>query len=332
MDYQHYTFKELIEDERFRAWVFAPDETSSRFWESWLREYPDKQREVEAARAFLQMRAQNRATLSKAQIDQTLANINRARFETPVVPMRPAGRFAAVRWVAAAAVVLLMSVFAYVYFFNQYATFSTGNGEQLALSLPDGSQVILNANSELRYPHRWEGQRDVYLEGEAYFAVQKLHADTGMVKLVVHTADLDVEVLGTRFNVATRQQQTQVMLEEGKVRIAADGQQVYMQPGELVEYTGPAQLVKREANPRLYTAWKDQELILENRTMQEVATILEETYGLSIHIPDTSVANLRLYGSVNMDNADAILQALALSYQLDIVRDQDEVSIRKKTE
>jgi ferric-dicitrate binding protein FerR (iron transport regulator) len=117
---------------------------------------------------------------------------------------------------------------------------TTHYGETARIKLPDGSMVVLNAHSTLTYNDWSEGQtREVWLNGEAFFEVQKKHDATGRVKFVVHTGDLNVEVLGTRFNVSNRGLRTQIVLEEGKVRLRYEQETekvIDMQPGELVEY------------------------------------------------------------------------------------------------
>src|SRR6185437_3682694 len=86
----------------------------------------------------------------------------------------------------------------------QYSEIRTGYGEIKSVLLPDSSVVTLNANSKLRIPEQWTeaSGRQVWLEGEAYFAVQKKAATAE--KFVVHTTEVDVEVLGTKFNVNAR--------------------------------------------------------------------------------------------------------------------------------
>ncbi|SDK98916.1 ferric-dicitrate binding protein FerR, regulates iron transport through sigma-19 [Catalinimonas alkaloidigena] len=331
MPYQHFTSKDFLQDERFCRWVRSPDPESDAFWQQWLRAHPEQQPEVEEARQFLVWMQQNQQSPSDAQLERMWHTIQQAQTSpadaTParLVPLRRSP----VRWMAAASVTVLLSTLCYLFWMNRERTFTTGNGERLSLLLPDSSEVMLNANSELRYPARWTGQRDVYLEGEAYFSVRPLTSDTGRVKLVVHTPKLAVEVLGTRFNVAAREARTRVVLESGKVRLTTPQEVMLMQPGELVDYTD--RLVKERIDPRAYTAWTDDELILDNKTIAEIAEILEETYGLQVTIADTSVANLRLSGSLEMDSADAILQALALAYHLDITHRQNQVLIRKQS-
>ena len=88
------------------------------------------------------------------------------------------------------------------------------------ITLPDGSKVTLNANSELKLSLDWsdKGDRQVWLDGEAYFEVEKKPATHQ--KFVVHTKDIDVEVLGTKFNVNTRHEKAIVSLEEGKIKLS----------------------------------------------------------------------------------------------------------------
>ena len=85
---------------------------------------------------------------------------------------------------------------------------ATPYGQTRALTLPDGSQVTLNGHSTLRYPAAWrpDQPREVWLDGEGFFAVQ--HKANNQ-RFIVHTAaGLQVEVLGTRFVVARRRDQT----------------------------------------------------------------------------------------------------------------------------
>src|SRR5690606_15777064 len=95
---------------------------------------------------------------------------------------------------------------------------TTGYGETRKINLPDGSLVVLNANSELKYESNWQQapMREVWLQGEAFFEVVKT---TEEKQFIVHTGSLDVEVLGTQFNVHNRHQKVQVVLSSGKVKL-----------------------------------------------------------------------------------------------------------------
>jgi transmembrane sensor len=128
---------------------------------------------------------------------------------------------------------------------SSHGIYKTGYAKIKKITLPDGSVVTLNANSELKLSANWsdKGERQVWLDGEAYFEVAK--KEVTHQKFIVHTRDIDVEVLGTRFNVNTRHEKSIVSLEEGKIRLTlnntvkatlktkATAQVLEMKPGEM---------------------------------------------------------------------------------------------------
>jgi len=117
-----------------------------------------------------------------------------------------------ITYAAAAAVLLLVG---YFYFFDT-TTYTTSNGEQITVSLPDGSKVDLNADSQIKYNSRkWENDRSIALVGEAYFDV--IPGST----FTVITAEGSVTVLGTQFTVSSRPDYYDVICYEGKVRVDA---------------------------------------------------------------------------------------------------------------
>jgi len=107
--------------------------------------------------------------------------------KSKVVRLFPKWAFAA----AAAVAILLATTF----LLNQNTTYKTGYGEQLAVQLPDGSEAILNAKSQLEFdPDNWTENRSLSLEGEAFFKVKKGKSFT------VQTNNGAVTVLGTQFS------------------------------------------------------------------------------------------------------------------------------------
>ncbi|MEW7291342.1 FecR family protein [Aquimarina sp. 2304DJ70-9] len=112
------------------------------------------------------------------------------------------------------AVAASIAVILGLFLFNSDQSFSTDYGEQLAVSLPDGSEMILNAKSEAIFDQKnWDTNRLVTLEGEAYFKVKKGS------KFTVTTKNGDVSVLGTQFNVQSQNSFFEVRCFEGKVSV-----------------------------------------------------------------------------------------------------------------
>ncbi len=116
-------------------------------------------------------------------------------------------------WMYSTAAVLIIA-FGVYYFLNLESHYQTGFGEQLAVMLPDNSKVQLNANSQIEFnSKRWETNREVKLVGEAFFDVEK------GASFKVLTGTGVVEVLGTEFNVVTRQNFFEVQCYQGRVKV-----------------------------------------------------------------------------------------------------------------
>jgi ferric-dicitrate binding protein FerR (iron transport regulator) len=210
----------------------------------------------------------------------------------------------------------------------------TAFGETRALVLPDGSQVMLNGNTRLSYNEEWaaQGTREVWLSGEAYFSVQK-SPDKAHARFIVHTEKLDVEVLGTQFNVSGRKNATQVVLNEGEVKVnpgkSANVPSLIMKPGELVEYSGTRQpIIRKVVNPQIYSSWKFKRMVFEETTMKEIAARIEATYGYRVLFADTDLASRRLTGTIPSDNIDVLLLTLSKLFNLDIRKDQNQLFIK----
>lgn len=228
-------------------------------------------------------------------------------------------------WRAAAVLVGLLLVTAAGYrllVHKSWVRHQTFYGELATIVLPDSSTVILNGNSRISYRPQWnKGPREVWIEGEAYFSVKHTADDR---KFIVHSSkEMDVEVLGTEFNVYDRPDATRVVLNSGKVKLnirknREETAYVDMDPGELVEFHQDLAYEKRSVNAERYSSWINGKVVLENTPFREIAVLLEETYGLSVSVPDTSLYSERFSGTVPGENAEALLKALALSFNLRI--------------
>jgi ferric-dicitrate binding protein FerR (iron transport regulator) len=122
----------------------------------------------------------------------------------------------------------------------QTLTYAASKGEQQKITLPDGSKVYLNENSQLAFAEDWENgtERKVELKGEAYFQVEEQVYQGRKIKFVVIAQDVRVEVVGTEFTVKELIQSTQVFLQSGKIMLDLPklGKRVEMDPNEMVEY------------------------------------------------------------------------------------------------
>ncbi|MET4105097.1 FecR domain-containing protein [Hymenobacter sp. UYP22] len=239
-------------------------------------------------------------------------------------------------WAAAAATAGIMALSGSVYW--QYrqpaapAAYATTFGQTSVLHLPDGTDVTLNGNSTIRYAVEASDDkpREVWLNGEAYFSVRHLPTNQ---RFVVHTdGGMNVEVLGTKFTVFRRRQESRVVLLSGKVRVAfADASRpaVVMKPGELVETQDAktAAVVHVPVQTDTYAAWKDAKLVLNNTSITDLATRLHDTYGLQVTIASPSLNERRMTGTVPVRDLDLLLRSLEETFHLKIDRQDDHLTL-----
>ncbi len=183
-------------------------------------------------------------------------------------------------------------------------------GERKQVTLPDGSQITVNANSELKYPQVFtEAKRDVWMEGEVYFDVMK---DAGR-PFTVSANGFEVQVLGTRFNVNTKRKAKTVSLESGKVQVSLEdlGDTIQLRPNEELSWNiETGEVVKRNFDVSKTTAWKDNILLLHDLTLEEALRTINEFYGAEFMVSDSVVANKKISAAFEDQDLDQFIQTL----------------------
>lgn len=177
--------------------------------------------------------------------------------------------------------------------------------------LADGTAVVLNSRSRLRYPERFGStRREVTLQGEAYFEVaHKAHCP-----FVVHTSRLDIEVLGTKFNVNSYDSRSaSVALVDGAVQVMAGKgrERVLMRPGNLLRVSDGniSELVR--VNAADYLSWMERKMKLNGDHVGQVLTALANYYGLRVS-PEVAALGMSLYGRIELkDRPDEVIKAVA---------------------
>ncbi len=200
-----------------------------------------------------------------------------------------------------------------------FRTITTTYAETQTIELADNSRVTLNANSSIRIPRflEWYENREVWITGEAFFMIQK---KTDRQKFIVHTNHVDVEVLGTRFNVNARTLKTRVVLETGSVRVKSNQDDhstlAYLkETGDFVESDGlESGVITGQVDHSLFTAWQERKLKFENAPLTEVLRMIDDFYGVSIQCKDPSILEKHFSGTLPNDNLDIVLKSLSNIY------------------
>ncbi len=151
----------------------------------------------------------------------------------------------------------------------------------------------------------------------------------------MHTKALNVEVLGTSFDVKERQEGTRVVLTTGKVKLnlpdSPEQAEIYMAPRDLVEISkADRKISKKVVNPEHYSAWRNKTILLNNTTLAEIAKIIGETYGKSVHFEDPQLAETILNGTaLPTNNLQTLLEALSTTLDVEVVQQKETILFKK---
>lgn len=316
-----------LEDESFIHWAKNDHSADVASWEQYLSRHPQHRELAKAGRQLLVGVPFREIPQNAQRRQQALSQLIDALDQNPSVKPVPRRRSIATYWPAAAAVALLLLASGWLYYqysYNPEIVLATAYGQTITTTLPDSSVVILNANSALRYRRRTP--RLVHLAGEAFFEVKK-KPTTGQ-EFQVFTEDLTVTVLGTSFNVNSRNEQTRVFLEEGRVNLqlanpAADT--LHMVPGELVSYSKKSneRPEKRHEDASENTSWKEGVLLFANTPLREVLDEIEAIYGLQFEFSDPALQEQVFQGGVPIRDLEITLNTLRETFGLEISQKGD---------
>lgn len=207
------------------------------------------------------------------------------------------------------AAILVISVGVYYFTSNTDTTINTVVTEKTAVDLPDMSQVQLNAQSRISFNKKsWDKNRDVELEGEAFFKVAKGS------KFSVLTKEGRVTVLGTEFNVKQRDNYFEVICFEGSVGVDYKEKSVTLKPGySFLIIDG--NLYAKDLDNRLEPSWVNNESYFNSLPYKTVLNELGRQYGISIETNNIDLAQL-FTGTFKHDDLELALKSVTLPLNL----------------
>ena len=301
----------------FQDWVLQEDEDSALFWHAFVEQHPHKKKAVDNARALLlQLRFKEHA-LPDEEVNRHFIQ-HLASIELLGKPRQNKLRNTFTgRWMVAAVFAGLLASPLFYFYRSvnkpEQQLAASRYGEIKTILLPDSSAITLNAHSSIRFSTTWSKQaaREVWLEGEAFFAVKHTNDQGAYEHFLVHGNNFTVEVLGTRFNIRQRRGVAEIVLQTGSIRLQLYNPvhtSILMKPGEQVTYQPETNRLERKVTqPQDYLAWKENKLVLNNPTLEEITHYLEDNYGKKIVIADASIKNKKIEGPILLNNLDDAL-------------------------
>ncbi|MCF3109856.1 FecR domain-containing protein [Niabella sp. CC-SYL272] len=334
IDRTNFNAEDFLIDSSFQQYCAGTDALSVRYWEQYMVAHPEQKAVLEEARRLYRMLSGNKPEMN-ARLAAVEKKINRFG------GMRLPGK----TWLRVAAVFLLLASGTWVYLGMRHrapgvyseaplAVYTTRSGERKKIVLPDGTMVMLNAQSRLSVRKAFNGtNRDVLLNGEGFFSV----AHNRNKPFNVYTGDLKVKVLGTEFNVKAydNDASSEVTLLKGAVTMETTqtgNASIALKPGQKIVYNrklpGKNAETDRSGSGHhlpemtLYpytltrdstiveTAWTQNRIVIQDQELMDIKELLEKWYGVEIVFDDPDIGHYRFTAVFINETIEQALTAL----------------------
>lgn len=340
MNYRHYTATDFVTDPFFRSWILEQDSSAVAFWETWMKENPDRLEELDEARALLYVLAERELHVGSEELDgrvtDLLAHIG-GHTQRTEPRMRPAFYQ---YWGIAASICVVAGLGWLGYRSMEAKPGSPGvaasvheNAEghivrfnqttkPVMILLEDSSVVTLEPQSELTFPEKFAPERrEVYLKGEAFFQISHNPERPFLVK----TNELVTRVLGTSFTVRSfeKDRNASVSVKTGRVSVYSKQDEpvagapekvvgVVLKPNQRVLFDKQeSRLVKVIVDvPLRVREIPASSLVFDEAPVKNVFKTLEKAYGIELFFNEELLSDCQL---------TANLSGLPMYEQLDLI-------------
>lgn len=205
------------------------------------------------------------------------------------------------------------------------------NGQRASVVLPDGTKVWLNSHTKLNYKSDYGvKERSVSLSGEAYFEVSK---DT-LRRFLVNAGDMEVEALGTAFNVKAYEEDDEVVttLFEGSVRTAVGKEFVILSPDESAVFNKSSHIlsVNHPTNASYARLWRTNELAFSGESLEEIAVLLNRMYNVEVRFLSNKIKGYSFSGVIRNNSLDNVFEIISLTAPITYVSVGDTIYLNEK--
>lgn len=347
MQHKYRTVEDLLKEESFINYCLRKNEQDVHYWEQFVAAHPDRKELVDEAVQEYQVLF---SALAQADLEDQLNDLKKrmaSNEDAPVIDLKRNARSQTPFYqrfsYTAVAVLVVITIGVYLYRKEQriptpqtsVIQYACKPGERKSFQMPDGTQVTLNAGSEISLnEHYAKNTREVFLKGEAFFEVQHNAA----VPFIVHTASMDVKALGTAFNVKSynNERRTEAVLIRGLVEVTLkkdNNRKLYLHPDEKVLWTEvktgeatPASTPKNNPDQGIIKpvrkldngnvkelAWVQNNLAFEDEQFDEIAYQLSRWYNVDIQFETNDVKQYHFTATFKKEKIEQVLAILKAS-------------------
>lgn len=214
---------------------------------------------------------------------------------------------------------------------TQNFTVSAEKGQRAFITLPDSTKVWLNSDTKISYPADYGlKERNVTLVGEAYFEVAK-NPDK---RFIVEAKGMQVEALGTSFNVNAYQNDNKIIasLFSGSVRVSYDRHVAILEPHESIRVDLLNRSFSRYKDESMQNIalWRKNEITFDGESLEEITHIMSRLYNTTICIEDESLKKVCYIGTIRNNNLENFIDIISLTTPVVYENKGDTVFLRKR--
>ena len=347
MGIQQAEINRLLLDPGFRNWALRSDVTDFEKWEAIIKEDPQLNQIAEQAKELIinieltevdsdQKDIDSFDRLKQKQNGQSTQSANLPQISSRI------NNLPHTLFVRIAAVITFFLIFSGLLYFNSSEENSTLNsdialiqkqtlsGQQLSITLPDGTKVKLNSDSRVTYPSNFAENRHVSLEGEAYFQVVRDEQHP----FSVITDQFQTEVLGTSFNISAyadgmgKISVTRGKVSVNKVGIATGQNQIILEKEEAAE------VIENRLEKAVFNIneilWKDGILVFTDESIRSSCSKLERWFNVNISVKNESDIAGEFSGKYSNESLEQILKGMGYAMNFTFQIEGTEILIQGK--
>lgn len=204
-----------------------------------------------------------------------------------------------------------------------FNTLTVPIGMDYKIELPDGSQVWLNSATTMKFPlHFQSHQREIYIDGEAYFDIE----EDANRPFILHLPHSDVQVLGTEFNVNTYESGVdKVALIEGSVKLKVEEKESIISPGTEITYSKEGGMSEQSFQAKQVLAWQRGLFYFYDASLLQICQVLPRWYGLDIQLDNPTIKSKRFAGILDRNQPiEVFLEDLKTITQIEYYIDSEK--------
>lgn len=316
--------------------------------ENWLDQHPDNIKVLREVEKIWSLTSEEDFDLN---VESSWDQFRQSRMNRKPIPIRRTSRKSSgnLIYLYRAAAILLVTMIT-GYFVNQYTSnddasrqvadflvmenMETGKGEKARVTFSDGTEVTLNSAGSVSFPKEFRGtKREIYLDGEAYFKV--MHDPDR--PFIVHTQGVEVQVLGTEFNVRgwSEDSSVDVVVREGKVSVNATNPELVKRNGASIILTeGLFTSVRRGQLPEpaqevdvvKHLLWRNGGLHFDSVPFNKVTKEIERRFNVQISMESSQeLLDTPYTGTFQYARLDEILSVISVSMEIGYRRDGSNI-------